>query len=116
MNATLTFVTLPSSTAPAPNLAELVAADISAYVGGTQPLVGVFVDTSGPNLAVNISAVYPANSQITGASNAVVPASIEVSPLFFLCANVNRSETELFVTISALYPAHSHRANSCCLL
>ena len=77
VNATLTFTSLPSNTAPDPILAALVASDISAYVGGSQPLVGITVDTSGPDLAVKISAVYPTNSQITGADT-VVPASIEV--------------------------------------
>ena len=77
MNATLTSTGLPSSTAPDPSLASLVASDVSAYVGGSQPLVGVVVDTSGPNLAVNISAVYPANSQISGATT-VNSASLQV--------------------------------------
>ena len=77
MNATVTFTSLPSSTAPDPNLASLVASDISAYVGGSEPLVGIVVDTSGSDMAVNISAVYPTNSQISGAST-VDPASLMV--------------------------------------
>ena len=77
VNATLTFTSLPSSTAPDPDLASLVASDMSAYVGCSQPLVGVVVDASGPNLAINISAVYPTNSQITGATT-VNPASLQV--------------------------------------
>lgn len=77
VNATLTFTSLPSSTAPNSNLAALVAADISAYVGGSQPLVSVTVDTSGPDLAINISAVYPTNAQISGA-DPIVPASLQV--------------------------------------
>ena len=76
----LTFTSLPSSTAPDPNLASLVASDVSNYVGGSQPLVGVVVDTSGPNLAINISAVYPTNSQVSGADT-VNPASLQVRVL-----------------------------------
>ncbi len=77
VNATVTFPSLPSSTAPDPHLASLVASDISAYVGGSQPIVGIVVDTSGPDLAVNISSVYPTNSQISGAST-IDPASLLV--------------------------------------
>lgn len=77
MNATLTFTSLPSRTALGPSLASLVASDISAYVGGSQPLVAVAVDTSQPDLAVNISAVYPTNSQISGATT-VNPGSVQV--------------------------------------
>ena len=80
VNATLTFTSLPSSTTPDPNLASLVASDVSAYVGGSQPLVDIVVDTSGPNLAINISAVYPTYSQISGADT-VNPASLQVQIL-----------------------------------
>ena len=76
MNATLTFTSLPSSTPPDPDLAKLAASDISNYLGNSQQLVGVVVDTSGPDLAINISAVCPTNSQITGADT-VDPASLQ---------------------------------------
>ena len=88
VNATVTFTSLPSSMAPDPNLASLVASDISAYVGGSQPLVGIVLDTSGPDLAINISAVYPTNSQISGATT-VNPASLQVPASGITCADTH---------------------------
>lgn len=69
MTATLTLTNVPSSAQLDSSLPDVISSDITAYVGGAQPLVTVMPDTSGPNLALNITAVYPTNSQFTNSGN-----------------------------------------------
>jgi hypothetical protein len=69
VTATLTLTNVPSSTQLDPTLANLITSDLTAYVGGAQPLVTIEPDTSGPDLALNFSAVYPTNSQFSDSVN-----------------------------------------------
>ena len=62
----ITFTTVLSSAPVEPGVAGIVASDITAYVGGANPLVMVtpLAAATEPNLAVNMVALYPANSQL----------------------------------------------------
>lgn len=68
MAATITLSSVPSSAPPDATWAGVLASDVTAYVSGAQPLVTAVSDASGPDLAINLTAVYPTNSQLGGST------------------------------------------------
>ena len=78
VSATITFTTVPSSAALDPSVAGIVASDITAYVGGANPLVMVTPHASGagPHLAIDMVALYPANSQLPGGNSGSLQARL----------------------------------------
>ncbi|BDA51146.1 hypothetical protein COCOBI_18-0210 [Coccomyxa sp. Obi] len=78
VTAMITLLKIPSSTPPDATWADVLASDVTAYVGGAARLVTAVSDSSGPNLAINLTVVYPTNSQLSGTPDA---GSLQASSL-----------------------------------
>ena len=76
VSATITFKAIRSTAPLDPGVASIVASDITAYVGGANPLVMATPHASaiGPNLAIDMVALYPANSQLPSGNSGSIQA------------------------------------------